>query len=384
MTFLYEGVDQSGNRRRGRISASSKEEAYRTLMEEGIRPIFLKKEGGRSFVSWEDLSLLLLQLSHMLRSGMPLAQAVESLALQEDKLSGPLLQIKESLEKGNAIPEAFASAGVFPSFLIEMLRAAERGENLEKILETAGQFLQRMGQIKAKAIGSLAYPLFVLALSFLSLVVSSQMVVPKIASVLKDMGKDLPLITKMVLLTSTVAFYGLLVFVGVILLFPFWRRWFSEERLGYLLLKLPFLGNFFYLVDVQRFASILAVTLSSGVALPRAVDLSIRTITNPYLKSRLRELPQEISKGKSLGVTLQETEVMPQLFINLVKTGEKSGDLERMLELCADIYQQRIEKLVSLWLRLIEPVAVLIMGVVVGLVVMSVLLPLTEVSTGVR
>jgi len=390
MEFLYEGVAE-GRRVKGRIEAKDKREALRKLKEEGVKPLKLEPLTKRRFflslrkkVSEEELAFALIQLSTLLSAGIPLTKALELLSAQveSEELSSAFITVKKAVEKGEPLPEAFRKTGVFPEYLTEMLGAVQRGENLEFIFRITGEYIKKVADFKARVISALVYPTAVVLFSFLSLFVAVKVVVPKIAGVLQSLGKELPLPTRLVLLFSRLLTYALFALPLGAFLFLFRRRLLPRETLDYLFLKLPVVGEVSFYFNLARFARTLAMLLKASVPLPQALRLAVRSVSNYFLRRKLEEIIPEVEKGKSLSSLLRKSGVLPETFVNLVETGEASGELEKMLELLAEIYEKRAERKVEFWLRVVEPVAILVIGIVVGVVVVSVLLPLTEVTSG--
>ncbi len=393
MPLLYTGIDKEGNLRKGKIEAQDKATAYRLLLAQGIKPIsieeesrFLRKEIIRKRVSDEEISFTLIQLSLLLSSGLSLTKALEVLSKQADNKSllSALNLVKESIERGEAIHSAFKKAEIFPEFLVEMLKVAERGENLEEIFSIAGEFLQRISEVRARIFSSLTYPAFVLATSLISIVIVIKFVVPKIASVLASFGKELPLATKILLFVSKGIGYLFYFLPFLLVLLFLLRNTISRERLDMLFLKIPLFGKVSYFFNISRFAGSLRISLLSGIPLVKALALSRGSITNQYLRKRLEGIEEELSKGMSLSQVFKKTGVFPPLFINLVSSGEKGGELERMLSLIEELYDRQAMRIISFWIRFAEPLSMLIIGFVVAFVVLSVILPITELSTGIK
>jgi len=391
---LYKGIDQFGNLRSGRIEVPEGHSAYEFLVSQGIRPIkiedesqsFWRKEIFKGKPSQEDIAFVLSELALLLSSGLTLIKALETVSQQvEDKrISQALTSIKEYLEKGEPIHTAFARGEIFPEFFLEMLKTAERGENLERVMEIAGEFLRRSSEIRAKVLSALAYPFFVILFSLVSVFVVVKFVIPKVANVLSSLGKDLPLITKVLLFISNILGYTLYLLTLVVFLLLFRRRLMSRENIDRLLLKVPILGLVSFYFQLSRFAGSLRIALLSGIPIVRAVSLSIGAITNEYIRSRLREVPEELAKGKGLSEVLRATGVFPSLFISLLATGERSGELEKALDLLEETYDRLAMRKINLWVRLAEPMAMLLIGLLIAFVVLSVILPITEISGGVR
>jgi len=321
---LYRGIDQFGNIRSGKIEVPEGVSAYEILISQGIKPLKIEdvseglwsRELFKRKPSQEDVAFLLTQISMLLSSGLNLPKALETAIQQaEDKrIKQALLSVKDAIEKGEPLHTAFGKADIFPEFFLEMLKTAERGENLEKVFEIAGEFLSRMAQVRAKVLSSLTYPAFVIFFSLLSVFAVVKFVIPKVAGVLAGLGKDLPLITKILLFFSKLMGYFLYLFPLFILLFAFKGKLIGRENIDKYYLKLPIFGKVSFYFQLSRFAGSLRMSLLSGIPLVRAVSLAIDTITNHYIKSRLKEVPKEIAKGKSLSEVLKATGVFPSLF----------------------------------------------------------------------
>jgi len=391
---IYKGIDQFGNLRSGKIEVPEGVSAYEVLTSQGIKPIkieeptksFWKKEIFRRKPSQEDLAFVLTQLSLLLSSGLNLLKALETASQQvEDRrIKQALLSVKEAIEKGEPIHTAFEKGEIFPEFILEMLKTAERGENLEKVLDIGGEFLRRMSEVRAKVFSSLTYPAFVIVFSFLSVLLVVKFVIPKVASVLSGLGKELPLITKILLFFSNLLGYAFYLLPLALVLLLLRRRLISKESLDRYFLKIPIFGKVSFYFQLSRFAGSLRMALFSGIPMVRALSLSIGSITNEYIRKKLEDLPEQVAKGKSLSELLRSKEVFPPLFVSLLAVGEKSGELERSLSLLERVYDQQAMRVINLWLRLAEPIAMLVIGILVAFVVLSVILPISEISGGVR
>ncbi len=340
----------------------------------------------RPKVSDSEIAFALLELSTLLESGLNLIKALEVISSETENagLREALRRLKESVERGESISGAFSSAGIFPEFLLEMLKTAERGENLEKVLRIAGEYMQRTEDTKNKLLTTLAYPLFVIFSSLLAVLVVVKVVVPKIASVLQGLGKDLPLITKMLVLFANLLGYLLYLLPIFLLLFFLRHRLIKRELWDRFLLRLPVFGRLSLYYNLSRFASTLHMALSSNIPIARAISLSVGSISNAYLRTSLRGIDQEVAKGRSLSSVLREKRVLPETFLNLLAMGERSGELEKSLKMLSELYERQADRVISFWLRFAEPLAMLVVGALVAVVVLSVVLPLSEISAGVR
>ncbi|MFN4012576.1 MAG: type II secretion system F family protein [Aquificaceae bacterium] len=341
------------------------------------------KRGG---VSYYDLAFVLLELSMLLESGLGLIKALEVASSQSTNLriKKALMEVKSAIEGGETLHRAFSKAGIFPEFFLEMLKVAERGENLEKILRIAGEYLQRVEENKMKILTALAYPLFVIVVSLVALLVAVKLVVPKIAGVLQSLGKDLPTITKALLLFSHLLSYTIYLLPVFVVLYLFRHKFISKEMWDKYFLMLPLFGRVSYYYNLSRLANTLLMALSSGIPLTKAISLSLGSLSNAYLRFSLFGVDKEVSKGKSLSLAFKERQVLPDTFISLLALGEKSGELEKSLKMLQDIYERQAERIVAFWLRFAEPITMLVVGLLVALIVLSVILPLSDISTGMK
>jgi len=353
------------------------------MKEEWLKKYVDFKRGG---ISYYDLAFVLLELSMLLESGLSLIKALEVAVSQSrhGRIRDALMKVKHAIEGGETLHIAYSKAGIFPKFFLEMLKVAERGENLEKILRIAGEYLQKTEENKMKVLTALAYPSFVIAASLLALFVSVKFVVPKIASVLQGLGKDLPLITKALLFFSYLLSYAIYLLPVFIMLYLFRHRLINKELWDKYFLMLPIFGKVSFYYNLSRLAGTLLMALSSGIPLTRAMSLSLGSLSSAYLRSSLSGVDKEVSKGRSLSLALKERRVLPDTFINLLALGEKSGELERSLKMLQDMYERQAERIIAFWLRFAEPMAMLVVGLLVALIVLSVVLPLSEISTGIK
>lgn len=389
-SYVYEGIKE-GKRVKGVLKAKDRRELIKKLKYEGIKPIKIEEKKDkftlfRKKVSEEELSFMLIQLSVLLSSGIPLTRALELLSSQVENelLIGAINQIKSSIEKGENLAEAFRRTEIFPEFLSEMLTAVQRGENLEYIFQVAGEYLQKVAEFKGKVISSITYPTVVILFSFISLFIAVKVVVPKIANVLEGFGKELPFITKFILVFADVLSVFLILSPLVFIVFYFREKFIKKERLHFILLKLPILGKLNLYFNLSRFSRILAMLLNASVPINSALNLAVKSISNVYLRNKFSNLISDVEKGKSFSALLSKEKEIPELFINLVETGEVSGELEKMLKLLSEIYEKHSERVINFWLRIVEPLAILIIGITVGIIAISVIIPLTEITAGVR
>jgi len=391
--FFYKGLKE-GRVIEGKIKAKNKEEVLSLLESEGIIPIEIKNASRRFSldfslnlkrkISEEEISFTLIQLATLLRSSIPLVKALELVASQteNEELQKALYLIRDKINKGVPIATAFREAKIFPEFLCGMLESIQTAENLEFIFQIVGEYLEKISEIKSRILSAVIYPLVVIGFSLIALFITIKFVVPKIAQVLLSFGRDLPLITKIVLIFSK--FLTVLVWLSplLVVLIVAKDKIISPYLLDKWILKIPFFGKLVLYFNISRFAKILAMVLKTSLPLNQALKLSIKSFSNIYLQKTLEKIIPQIEEGKSLSKLLQKTGIFPPLFINLLKTGEESGEMENMLNLLGELYEKMALRTIDFWLKMIEPISIIIIGLIVGFIVFSIIVPLTEISTG--
>ncbi len=392
--FAYEGLKQ-GRKVKGTTKAQNRRSAVEKLKNEGITPLsvepvsdkkpFWKREFTVRKPSEEEIAFVLIQISTLLESGITLSKTLELLGTQaeDQRIGSALLEIKADIDRGESISNAFRKSGIFPEFLPEMLTAAETGENLERIFEIAGKHLETVADMKGRIVSAVTYPSVVIGFSVVALFVAIKFVVPRIARILEGFGKELPVVTKLVILFSDILTYMLYLSPLLVLVFIYRERFVSRERIHEFILKIPVVGKIGFYFNLSRFAYTLSMTLMSAVPITTAYAIAVRSVSNAYMRKKLEGLMEDIERGKSLSSLIKDTGIFPPLFINLLETGESSGELEKMLNLLSEVYKKEGIRTINTWIRLVEPFSILIIGVIVGIMVVSVLLPLTEITSGI-
>jgi type IV pilus assembly protein PilC len=396
-TYQYEGLFE-GKKTRGEIEAKNKELALKKLEEEGIIPLEIKEvkpSQGFSFnlkisfekgISQQDLAFALIQLATLLQAGLPFTKALELLSnqIENEQLATAFKQIKAKIEKGESIYQAFKETGIFPDFLVEMLSGVQTGENLEYIFQISGEYLERISEIRSRVLSAVTYPAFVISFSLISVFISVKFVVPKIAQVLESFGKELPLVTKLIIFITNLGFYMLFIFPIGLLLFFHKEKFIEKETWDRIFLKIPILGKINLYINLARFSRVLSMLLKAAVPLPLALKLATKSISNSYLRKEFEKIIPEVEKGKSLPALIRNIPISEPLFVNLIETGTESGQLEKMLDLLSKTYEKMTFRIIDFWVQMIEPIAILLIALVVGIVVVSVMLPLADLTAGVK
>lgn len=383
--FGYRAYRADGRSVKSTIEALSRHDAVQRLKEEGlfIRQIREEKPGRIQRFRYFDKSALAgitRQLSILLGSGVPIADALQSLAGQMKGLWRQILvELKERVIQGTALSKALEDHGsIFPGFYTAMIAAGEASGRVDEVLSNLADYLEGQHGLRAKFTASLVYPLFMVAISFIVVSFLFAFVIPKLRVIFEAGETSLPMITRILLWTSAFfqKYWWLLLGTCFISYFP-GKRVISKKRqsIEKFLLNLP--GGLFQSLYYSRFARTFSFLLLGGVPHLKALRLSACAVGNSYLEGKILEAERLVSEGAALSTSLHG---FPQTFLQLVSTGEKTGKLAVILKKAADGYEADFLVKMQRFVALIEPTFVIIMGLIVGFIVFAILLPIFQLN----
>lgn len=397
--YSYQAFSKAGARTSGTIDATSLAAARDQLSKMGMFPIkiSLAEQEKRGFsikglfqrgVSMKDKILFTRQLAVLLRSGIPLLQALELLVDQfSGRLHRILVEIKDGIKEGQSLANGLARyPKVFENIYVQLVRAGEAAGNLEIILERLVEYMERRQAITKKVKGALSYPLIQLVVVIIVVIFLLTAVVPKIATPFKNKGVDLPVPTRILLVISDFvrAHYIILLgsIIGIIILFLYWK---STKSGSYFLdkikLKIPVISYFTRMGAVVQFSRTLGMLMEGGVNLSEALDIVVRIVDNQVLARALSQARDKIVQQGKIAQFLQQTGLFPSIAIYLIRTGEESGQLPNMLLTVAKNYEEDLQEMADNLSKAIEPIMLIVMALIVGFIVMSVALPIVRMST---
>jgi general secretion pathway protein F len=406
--YEYTAFDQQGRKRKGIVDAGSVAAARQKLRETKIFPIEIQEsetEGkndpnrrqplGGIFkkVGLLEVSVMTRQLSTLLGAGLPLVPAIATLVSQTThaQLKKTLAQIKEEVNEGNSLTVSMSHfPQVFPPFYINMVRAGEASGTLNLVLERLADFNERQQELKTKIRAALAYPILMFLIGSLVLFFLVTFVVPNITNIFQEMHQTLPWIT--VLLIAVSGFlksWWWIVAILIVVAVTFVRYTFTKTTRGQYLwdkirLTAPLFGAVHQKMAVARFSRTLGTLLQSGVPLLTAMEIVRNVVDNRLIADDLQTAAREVEEGQGLSKSLAKHGYFPPIVIEMISVGEHSGNLEPMLYRVADSYEKEVEASVIMMTSLLEPAMILFMGLVVGFIVVSVLLPIFEMNQLVR
>lgn len=390
--YKYQGTSRSGGSVSGVMTASNKTELASLLKRQQITATKMT-EKGKEFniptfgggVSPKELAIFTRQFSVMIDAGLPLVQCLEILAgQQENKFFQKVLAgTRSQVEGGATLSTAMRSSPkVFDALYVNMVEAGETGGILDTILQRLSTYIEKNVKLQRAVKSALVYPVGVLTVAGGVITLLLWKVVPIFATLFAGLGVDLPLPTKIVIalsnfIGSIFGFLILIAFGGAIFGIKLWYGT-PQGRfvLDTIVLKLPVLGILMRKIAVARFTRTLGTLISSGVPILEGLDITAKTSGNAVVEKALQKVRRSLEEGKSLTEPLKDSEVFPGMVTQMIAVGEQTGAMDAMLQKIADFYEEEVDAAVKDLLTALEPIMIVILGVVVGGVVISMYLPL--------
>ena len=339
-------------------------------------------------IKLKDISLFCKQMSVMLNSGIPLNNAVDILEQQTDakNLKASLKVISKGLKEGNQLSKSLIEQnGLFPDLLIRMVQAGEKTGKLDEVLERMSEHYNKELKTSRQIRGAMIYPAVLAFLAVAAVLALLYIVIPSFSGIFEQSGMDMPLPTRIVLAASNFvrSYWYILFGVTGILVFLFLRYRSTEAgryQLDRLKLWLPVIKGPMQKIVTARFASTLAILTSAGIPLVEAIESAAATTNNAVVIEKMKIANEGLQKGERLTGMITSTGLFPPMMLSMVKIGEESGSLESMLVKTSDYYEEELETAIKQLLSLLEPAMIIVMGVIIGGIVASVMLPMFELA----
>jgi len=390
--YKYQGTSRSGGSVSGVMTASNKTELASLLKRQQITATKMT-EKGKEFnmpqfgggVNAKELAIFTRQFSVMIDAGLPLVQCLEILASQQENkfFQKVLTGTRGQVEGGATLSAAMRSSPkVFDSLYVNMVEAGETGGILDTILQRLSTYIEKNVKLQRAVKSALVYPVGVLTVAGGVITLLLWKVVPIFATLFAGLGVDLPLPTKIVIALSNFvgSIFGLLLLVALGGAAFGLKVWYGTPQgrfvLDTIVLKLPVLGILMRKIAVARFTRTLGTLISSGVPILEGLDITAKTAGNAVVERALQKVRKSLEEGKSLTEPLKESEVFPGMVTQMIAVGEQTGAMDAMLQKIADFYEEEVDAAVKDLLTALEPIMIVVLGVVVGGVVISMYLPL--------
>jgi type IV pilus assembly protein PilC len=393
--FVWEGRDKQGKKIKGEMSGTSDALVKAMLRRQGINPMRVKKKpmplfgGGGKQITAKDIAIFSRQLATMMSSGVPLVQSFEIVGKghENPRMQKLILDIKAHVEAGNTLADSLAKHPFhFDDLYVNLVRAGEAGGILETLLDKVATYKEKTEAIKGKIKKALFYPTAVLVMAFIVTAVLMIFVIPQFATLFEDFGADLPAMTLLVIsMSNYFVDYWVLIFgaVGGTIwgFFQLKKRSrpfrYALERLS---LKLPVIGDILTKATIARFARTLATMFAAGVPLVEAMDSVAGASGNIVYGSAILRMRDEIATGTQLQASMRDTNLFPNMVVQMVAIGEESGSIDHMLSKVADFYEEEVDNAVDAMSSLMEPMIMAVLGVLIGGLVIAMYLPIFKMG----
>jgi len=401
MLFNYKAIDASGNEREGSIDAINVDVAISSLQRRGlvissIEPAEEKPFWGRRIalferVSNKDIVILSRQIATLFEAQVSALRVFRLLAAESINvpLQKALFAVADDIQGGSSISKALSKhEAIFSPFYVNMVRAGEEAGKLDDTFLYLADYLDRTYELMSKTRNALIYPAFVISTFVVVMVLMLTLVIPRISSILIESGQDIPIYTKIVVGMSNFfvtynVFLLILLIVGGFFLWRFSRTEQGQLSLSRFKISTPYIGDLYRKLYLSRIADNLSTMLSSGISMVRALEITASVVDNVVYERMLLESAQAIKAGKSVSETFEGYREIPSIMVAMVKIGEETGELGNILKTLAKFYNREVSNAVDTLVTLIEPVLIVALGLGVGILLTSVLIPIYNISSGI-
>jgi len=409
--YAYKGVANNGKAVNGVRDAESPKALRQVMRKDGVLVTsFELSKGGKaakeqnakkasiskdvdfgglfSGVRKVEIAAFTRQMATLLRSGIPLADALGALVeqLTNVRFKAPVSEVRTAVNEGSSFADALGKhPKLFDELFVSMVRAGEVAGNLDEVLTRLADFLEGSQKLKSKIQGAMIYPMVMVVVGTVIMAVLMIKVIPEITQMFTQQGKTLPLNTRFLIWTSRFMGHNFLwLLIGGIaagVLFLRWARSKDGKPVWHAFtLKLPVIGELVRTINVGRFARTLGTMLQSGVPMLRALDTAKQIVGNVLIQRAVEEAKKAVTEGESLATTLKKSGQFPATMIHMVAVGEKAGQLEQMLERVATTYESEVDTKLTRLTSLLEPLMLVIMGGAVAFIVFSILQPIMDLG----
>ena len=394
-SFNWEGTDRRGKKVKGKSLAANEAAVRADLRRQGVVPSRIKKQSqglfsGRSKITPGDIAIFSRQLSTMLSAGIPLVQSFEIVGNghENQAMQKLILAIKSDVEGGSALAEALAKHPLyFDDLFVNLVEAGEQAGALETLLDKIATYKEKTEAIKKKIKKALTYPAAVLVVAFVVTIILLIFVIPAFEDLFKGFGADLPAFTRMVIdLSVFVRQQGWLLAIvigGAIFAFLYFHKRSRPMRqfIDRMALKTPIIGPILQKAAIARYARTLSTMFSAGVPLVEALESVAGATGNIVYEMGVLQMKDEVATGQRLQQAMENTDLFPNMVIQMIAVGEESGSLDEMSAKVADFYEEDVDNAVDNLSSLLEPLIMSILGVLVGGLVVAMYLPIFKMGS---
>lgn len=393
--FVWEGTDRKGKKVKGKAMATNEAAVRADLRRQGVVPTRIKKQGKKMFggggtITPGDIAIFMRQLATMLAAGIPLVQSFEIVGNGHENaaMQKLILAVKSDVEGGTALAEALAKHPLyFDDLVINLVEAGEQAGALETLLDKIATYKEKTEALKKKIKKALTYPAAVLVVAFVVTTILLIFVIPAFEDLFKGFGADLPTFTRMVIDLSVFVrakgFYIAVLIAAAIGTFFYFHKRSREMRhfLDRMMLKMPIIGPILQKAAIARYARTLSTMFAAGVPLVEALQSVAGATGNIVYEIGVLRMKDEVSTGQRLQQAMENTDLFPNMVIQMIAVGEESGSLDEMSSKVADFYEEDVDNAVDNLSSLLEPMIMAILGVLVGGLVVAMYLPIFKMGS---
>ncbi|MCC6198607.1 type II secretion system F family protein [Candidatus Nomurabacteria bacterium] len=400
MNFKYTAVTDKGEKREGSIEAVSRELAITGLQRRGfiVTSIVPEAQARRWFeitlfekVPMKDIVILSRQMSTLFEAQVSALKAFSLLASNTENklLQRKMEQIVSDLQAGTSIAGALSKHGdVFSDFYVNMVKAGEESGKLTQVFSYLADYLDRQYALTSKTKNALIYPAFVIGIFILVMVLMFTVVIPKLSVIITESGQDIPFYTKIIMgISNFLVDYGIfliiIVAVAVIYLLRLSRSAKGKAFLDDLKLSMPIIGNLYKKLYLARIADNMDTMLSAGIPIVRAIEITAGVVGNRRFHAIMLDAMEAVKTGRSFSQSLETHPEVPKIMPQIVRVGEETGSMGSILKMLAKFYNREVDEAVDTLVGLIEPFMIVALGIGVGLLLVSVLVPIYNIAGGI-
>jgi type IV pilus assembly protein PilC len=401
MHFIYKATNKEGKTQEGESDAVSKEALVSSLNRQGIHPFVVKASSIKgSFLSQlklgkkvksRDLVIFTRQLSTMISAGVPIARSMATLQQQSQSkyFRTVVSTISKDIESGAPLGDAFARfPNVFSDIYVNMVRAGEAGGILDDILKRLASQVEQDASIRKKIIGAMTYPMVILTITTVAFFGIMIFLMPKLATIIKGLegtNAKLPIYTRILLAISGFMQHNVIIILVGLFIVIFGIRYYIRTPAGKyhfhaLLLKIPILKTIVTKIAVARFSRTFASLMSAGVGVLEALEVTGKAIGNKVIQADLEQAAKEVKNGKQLSEPLSKSKHFPPIVSQMLAVGEETGKIDMVLVKVADFYEEEVETTIDSLSSIIEPLMIIVLGSIVGIIAASVMGPIASLN----
>lgn len=390
--YSYTAINQDGAKKKGILSAESEREARKLVKDLKLTPLEVSesKDLGKTLkIKDKDIVIMTRQLATLLEASTPIVEALDITAkqLKNKNLIYILYNLKEEIVQGKRLGSSMKKfPGVFSDTYISMVTAGDSSGNLDIVFTKLADYLEESASIKQKVISALTYPVVLIGFSIVVIISLLAFVLPQVVGQFIKAGAELPFITKFLIGISNNIIPILIIFaVLCAVIFYSYKNYVRkiENKISFdrRVLNIPLLGNFILNSELERFSSTMELLLASGTNLDVALDECSKIFDNKFLSKIVVDAKNDVVEGKDFIVSLKNEGILPDIFIQLISSGYRSGNLAKMFNKVSHFMKSEIENKRAIFLSLLEPVVIILMGGFIMLIVLAILIPIMQMNT---